>query len=399
MKLFRVNILANNLKTARRKVPMFFLALACMASLPNFAKESTYRVDKDGTIHTANGVLPVSALISPEAQEAMRKKLFKNQHAGIMSSYAACGLVDALKDRGDRVKVLKARQCLLKKYDYPQRIAKLRTIYDVTVETTTINGIEVDVVTPKSGVPKNNKERVLLYFHGSGGFIDHPDMRKTGAIPAAAIGKVKVIGVDHRLAPEGTLADTLEDLTAAYRGVLKEYPAENVGFFGCSAGGYFSIRMIPYLHKQGLPLPGAIAPQGETGDFVEGDSAYTDGAFGGSPLSDSFVFDQTVLDQLPRFAGFDINDPVVTPTRLDSTMQLFPPTIIMNSLRDLTHSRAVSDHRALLRNKVDAELHLWEGLPHCFQNGFPEIPETTDFWQQMNTFFDKHLGSNPLAKQ
>ena len=44
-------------------------------------------------------------------------------------------------------------------------------------------------------------------------------------------GDIKVIGVDHRLMPEGTLADSLTDIGAVYQEVVKTYGADSVGVY------------------------------------------------------------------------------------------------------------------------------------------------------------------------
>jgi len=367
------------------------------------AKDSTITIDDEGTIHTPNGILPISRILSPEAQDAMQRYMLKGRKqggAGVMASYAECGIENLAKDFLDPVKLLAARKCGLKRANLPGTIKQLESIHPVEVETTKINNIEVDIVVPKTGIAKRNNDRVLFYIHGSGGYLDHPDMRKLGSIPAAAVGNIKVLGVDHRLAPEGRFTDSLEDLALVYRGILNEYPARNIGIFGCSAGGTFTASMIPYLLKLGLPLPGAIAIQGENASsFDGGDSLYTLMAYSGRPVYERFPTGQDVLDSSYLKQGSSIHDPVMEPARHNEIMKQFPPTIWMSSLRDEPLSRIVGDHRAFLRNGVDTELHLWEGLPHCFPSKFPEIPETRDWWQQMNTFFDKHLGTAPLVKQ
>jgi len=376
----------------------FFLGFVLSLILVPFAiaVESTIsEIEMDGTIRTANGILPISRILSSEAQDAMRNHLVNGgrSKAGLIARYKACGLSNLDEDFGDPVKLLDARHCFIDNLNLSEKISKLKKIHPVYVDSIEINGVEVDVVMPKSGVSTRNKNRVLFYIHGSGRFMDHPLMRLGGSIPAASFGNIKVLGVDHRLAPEGKMADTMADLAAVYSGVLKEYSAENIGIFGCSAGGHFTASMIPYLHKIGLPLPGAIAIQGENANTIDaGDAFFMISGFGGTPVYKRISSrGQDYLDSVYHTSESKIDDPVVEPTRHDSIIKLFPPTIWMNSMRDPTVSRAVGDHRSMLRNGVETELHLWEGLPHCFPSMFPEIPETRDWYEQMMKFFDKHL--------
>ena len=49
-------------------------------------------------------------------------------------------------------------------------------------------------------------------------------------------------------------------------------------------------------------------------------------------------------------------------------------------------------HRALLRAGVEADLHVFDGLGHCFYYD-DAMPESQDAYQTMIRFFRKHLGA------
>ena len=387
----------------RRHLFILISVLSAILTWPASA-EDRLNIDEEGTVFYDNNPLPVSGFLSPQGQEAMRSYVRNSVSEGMGDGdyYYTCKIVDKSGTvTRDPAAILKARECFVKKNQYPKRVSNLKAIHPVNIETKKINGIEVDAVSPKQGISKRNKHRVLFYIHGSGAFVDHPDMRKLGSVPAASVGNIKVMGVDHRLMPEGGLAESQADLAAAYRGLLKEYPAENIGMFGCSQGGYLTATMMPYLKQQGLPLPGAIAIQGEAGNTITaGDAPYFISAFAQNPMKVLRPGDyRKIHSKMLYWEKSDLyNDPSVYPMHYDSAMQIFPPTIFMNSTRDGSMSRAIHDHRALLRNGVDAELHIWEGLPHCFTSRFPDIPETKDYWKQMISFFDKHLGVEPIRR-
>jgi len=49
----------------------------------------------------------------------------------------------------------------------------------------------------------------------------------------------------------------------------------------------------------------------------------------------------------------------------------------------------------LVRAGVEADLHVWEGAPHCiFAQPIvdPSVPETREAWDVIVKFFDKQLG-------
>jgi monoterpene epsilon-lactone hydrolase len=68
-----------------------------------------------------------------------------------------------------------------------------------------------------------------------------------------------------------------------------------------------------------------------------------------------------------------------------------PPTLFITSSRDLLLSGTTVLHRAYLRAGVDAQLVVFEALPHAFWNN-PTLPESKEADQIVAKFFEKHLG-------
>ena len=175
-------------------------------------------------------------------------------------------------------------------------------------------------------------------------------MRQLEAIPMASLGEIKVIGVDYRMMPEGTHLDALEDVTAVYSAMLEMYRPENIGLFGCSQGAIINASMIPWLDRQGLPGPGALSLSGETGNREMADSDYLINAFGfygSSPITQAVEPGEMFTRGLPYYSGVNPNDPVTQPTLHPEAMALFPPTILLNAIRD-SPGRAARDHMLCL---------------------------------------------------
>jgi acetyl esterase/lipase len=92
-----------------------------------------------------------------------------------------------------------------------------------------------------------------------------------------------------------------------------------------------------------------------------------------------------------EYAGkTNLKDPVLSPIYADLTG--FPPTLFITSGRDLLLSGTTILHRAYLHAGVDAELVVFEALPHAFWNN-PELPEAKEADAIMAKFFAKHLGN------
>src|SRR5262249_25733851 len=111
-----------------------------------------------------------------------------------------------------------------------------KAAYPVSIEKRKIADVHVLVFTPRGGISKQNKDWVLINLHGGGWSIAYADLIELiESIPISSIGKVKVISVDYRQAPQYRHPAAIEDVAAVYQEVIKEYRPQNVGIYGCSA--------------------------------------------------------------------------------------------------------------------------------------------------------------------
>ncbi|MGH8190565.1 MAG: alpha/beta hydrolase, partial [Rhodanobacteraceae bacterium] len=161
------------------------------------------------------------------------------------------------------------------------RAERMERLYPVSIETCTIDGVSAQTVMPKNGVAPDQKNRVLVNLHGgaflwgagSGGLVE--------SIPIASLGRTRVITVDYRQGPEHVFPAASEDVAKVYGELLKEYRAQNVGIYGCSAGGVLTGEAVAWFLHRKLPLPGAIGTFcGSLVDFG-GDSAHVAAMFDG----------------------------------------------------------------------------------------------------------------------
>lgn len=60
-------------------------------------------------------------------------------------------------------------------------------------------------------------------------------------------------------------------------------------------------------------------------------------------------------------------------------------------MRDLLLSGRVNLHRAFLHAGVDAQLIVFDGVPHAFSTNFT-LPESVEANKMVAEFFDRHLG-------
>jgi epsilon-lactone hydrolase len=326
---------------------------------PPVPQTDTTTIDPDGTAHVTR-VVPVPGTISPEAQRFISQQI---------SSTAGSGGLAQRRKGTDAFRV--------------GRSAEARRLYPVNVEEHTIGGVRCDVITPLK-IPDDKRDRVLINVHG-GGFVTDSGSLVEG-IPIANLTQTTVVSVYYRLAPEHPFPAAVEDTVAVYKEMLKKYKPQHIGLFGTSAGAILTAEVAADLKREGLPLPGALGVFSGMGDMSQaGDSEalYTIFGFGGAIEPPSKKHESA-----PYVGTTDPKDPVLSP--LYSDLHGLPPTLFVTSTRDLLLSGTTILDRAFLRSGVDAQLVVFEGLPHAFWYDY-QLPETKEALNIMADFFDTKL--------
>ncbi len=318
------------------------------------------RIGPDGTAYVTR-IVPVPTTISPEAQKVL---------ARVVSDANKPSTLEQRRTGTDKWQAGAGEQS--------------KKLYPVNIADDKIAGIPVRVVTPLTIAPEK-RDRVLINLHGGGFNSDSGSL--TESIPIANLTGTKVIAVLYRLAPEHPFPAALDDAIAVYKELLKTYKPENIGIYGTSAGAILTAEVTSKIKQLKLPMPAATGVFSGLGDFSQpGDSMalYALEGFSG------YLEPPNPHRHDSEYVGStDPKDPVLSPLYADQSG--FPPTLFITSGRDLLLSGTTILHRAYLRAGVDAELVVFEALPHAFWNN-PYLPESKEADHIMANFFDKHLG-------
>jgi len=352
----------------RRLCVVAFAVLAIASTLTaqsNSAQQDAATFDSDGTAHVTR-VIPMPATISPEARKWLQSLDLESLNQ------QKVGPPETLAER-------RTRTDAWRKMDS----AEARKLYPVKVEETSTAGVRTDIITPLS-TPENN--RVLINLHGGGFNSDSGSLIE--GVPIANLARIKVVSVYYRLAPENPFPAAVDDVVAVYRELLKTYKPHNIGIYGTSAGAILTAEVTVRLQRLGLPLPAALGIFSGLADFSRvGDSRqmFTLQGFPGQlePVDPSRLPDD------PYVGKTDRKDPVLSPLFAD--LRGMPPTLLVTSTRDLLLSDTATFHRALLHAGDDAQLVVFEALPHAFWYNF-NLPETVEALQIMANFFDQKVG-------
>jgi monoterpene epsilon-lactone hydrolase len=250
-----------------------------------------------------------------------------------------------------------------------------------TVESTSVDGVPVFVVTPK-GVSDSADQPTYLDIHGGGFFMGGGDACRVMAMRSAAVAHMRTWSVDYRMPPDHPYPAGLDDCIAVYRKLLETRPPEQIVVGGGSAGGNLAAALILCARDEGLPIPAALVLLTPEADLTEsGDSFMTN-------LGIDTVLQSSLSQSIALYAGdHDLTDPYLSPLFGDFSPP-FPPTLVQAGTRDLFLSNAVRTHRKMRAAGVDAELHVFEAMPH---GGFFGSPEDTELALEVRRFITAHL--------
>jgi epsilon-lactone hydrolase len=334
------------------------------------------RIDADGTVHVPPIAIPVSEYLSPEGKAYMAEHLNQMQHPNMVAPRDGSGVPPFLAGYLHRQQVL----------------------FPVDRQDTTIAGVHAYVYAPKNGVAPSNANRVLINLHGGGFMGCWPACGELESIPISYLGRIKVISLDYREGPKFQFPAASEDVAAVYRELLKSHRPENIGIYGCSAGGMLTGMSMAWFQKHGLPNPGAIgilcAGLTMSAGFG-GDANYISVPAGEARMPFVPPPNATGDRKPPRgglsyFANADVSDPLVSPAVSLDVLAKFPPTLFVTATRGMELSSAVYSHSRLVKAGIKTDLHVWEGLFHGFFYN-PDVPESRDCYDVIVKFFDSHL--------
>jgi epsilon-lactone hydrolase len=344
------------------------LSVTALAQTGSESSSDSNAIEADGTVNVPAYRQPPSEYLSPEAKASLPRKA---EDFG--------GGIEALV-KSDRVPMIRNAMGP----EAEKEIAALREKYSVTTEPVTVAGVRGTWARP--AVPAKGRKRILINLPG-GAFL-FANSAKGGmqeSIPLAGLGKFEILSIDYAQAPEAKFPAASIDVAKVYRELPKTYRASDIGIFGNSAGGQLAAQALVWFQKEKLPAPAAAGLFCATADARWGGDAWHWHKPVGGSTAPPFLFEKFY------YGDHDLDDPLISPIRSDAVLAKFPPTLLLTSTRAGEMSATVDAHRRLVRNHVDADLVVWDGLGHCFFSN-QNLPETREALDVMVRFFAKNVG-------
>ena len=247
----------------------------------------------------------------------------------------------------------------------------------VAVEDTTVAGVHTYVLRPE-GIPDTGP--VYLELHGGGLILCGGEQCARMAGRRAMTAGMTTWAVDYRMPPRHPHPAALDDVTAVYRALLAvRDPGRRLR----------RRRLGRRQSRRRAPRPGRGRGPADAGGVG------TDDAGGRPDRVRRHLPDPRRRRQRPLSlrevnelyaAGHDLAHPYLSPLFAD--LSGFPPTFLQSGTRDLFLSNTVRMHRKLLAAGVEAELHVFEAMPHGGFGG--SSPEDAELDAAVRRFLDRH---------
>ncbi len=215
--------------------------VACFSVIPMIAlaqggASPPVKIDADGTVHVPAHSVPMSSFLSTEGKAYVTEHLLNMQKPELL-----------VQDSGIPP--------LLKGY-----LARQHELFAVERKDITLGGVHAYEYLPKDGIAASNAKRVLINLHGGGFSGCWPACAELESIPVASMGRIRVVSLDYRQGPKHRFPAASEDVAAAYRELLKTYKPQDIGIYGCSAGGMLTGMAVAWFQQHSLPRPGRRWP-------------------------------------------------------------------------------------------------------------------------------------------
>jgi epsilon-lactone hydrolase len=243
-----------------------------------------------------------------------------------------------------------------------------------TIESVQLGDAVIHVASPGDGA---RGERAILDFHGGALVFGGGKACRVGAQMQATRHHVRCYGIDYRTPPEHPHPAAVEDGLVAYRHALQHHQPGSIVFSGRSAGGNIALATLLKARSEGLPMPAGLILLSPQVDLTEsGDS------FEVNRLVDVVLPGSLMSNNLLYAAGADLAHPDLSP--LFGDLSGMPTTLLQSGTRDLFLSNTVRLHRAMRQAGVEAELHVFEAMPHGGFGG--QTPEDRELEGEIATF-------------
>lgn len=224
--------------------------------------------------------------------------------------------------------------------------------------------------------PGTDSSGVVLYLHGRRFQHEEPPSVYAAALSAAT--SLPVLHARYRLAPAHPYPAALDDVLAAYAGLLElGYPADRIAVVGHSAGATLALSALLRLRETALPMPACAVVLSPITDFT----------LSGATLTENAEHDVLGIDEFHQVSDAYLGsaDPTGAPqSPLFGDCAGLPPLLIGCGEAEMLRADATRFAERADAAGTDVTMHVYEAMPH----GFPVLPfdASADLLQRLGTY-------------
>ena len=218
--------------------------------------------------------------------------------------------------------------------------------------------------------PAQSDAGVILYLHGGGYVSCSAATHRPITAALARLTRLRVLGLDYRLAPEHRFPAALDDAVAAYQWLLDlGIPASTVSLAGDSAGGGLVLALLLRARDMGLPLPACgvcfspwtdLAGTGASVRFNDGPCAM-------------FRTENIAEFAAAYLAGNSPLDPYASPVHGD--LSGLPPLLLQVGSTELLLDDTRRLHEKIQEVHGVSTVEIYDDVFHCWQMLDGIVPE------------------------
>jgi len=234
----------------------------------------------------------------------------------------------------------------------------------VVMRWSEIAGINCLYLRPNTLGESDSPKHVLLYLHGGGYVVGHPDAYQALMSNIAVAKNALAIAPDYRLSPENPFPAGQDDCLAVAKAVREAYPDARLTVMGDSAGGGLSVATaLSFSDIDNLVLLSPwVEPNATTGSIV---SNVTNDIFLPEFLLESYQAHIQNADSFDTRVNFKYAD-----------LSPLPRTLLQVAGGELFYDQGVEFAERAKCEGVEMTLDVYETQFHVFQVLGPKLNDT-----------------------
>jgi epsilon-lactone hydrolase len=242
----------------------------------------------------------------------------------------------------------------------------------IMFEVSELGGVRVERMKHQHGP---DSDMTLLYLHGGGFFSGSIETHRRICERLALKTGATVVSVDYVQLPEGSIAESVQDVISAYAALVgsSDHP-DKIVVAGDSAGGYLTMKVAELASRRGLKAPAALLG---FSPLLSVDPERDDKAVERiAPTRDAYLPIRRIARIRERWLPEDGVAIEGYASPLHAAAYISSPTFFVAVEDELLRPEVEAMALLLSERGVEVETHLWRKQVHAFPVLVDVVPES-----------------------